>query len=274
MRRVAVSGREVAVCDWGRPFDPGRPNVLLLHGAGMDHTVWAVQGRALAFHGFNALAPDLPGHGASADLPPATSIEEGAGWIVALLDALRIPEIVLVGHSMGALLALETAARDPRVTGLALLGAALRMPVHPDLLEAARNDLPRAAALITDWGFAPATALGAQPVPGGWMPGAATALLLRSRPGVLATDLAACDAYRRGEEAARAITAPALVLSGAGDRMTPARAGAELARTLPRGHFRSLPGAGHMPMIERPREVLAELREFLARREARRAGAA
>ncbi len=262
--RLPVAGREVALCDWGRGFAPERPSLLLLHGAGMDHTVWAFQGRALAFHGYNALAPDLPGHGANADLPPPARIEEHAGWLRELLDALDLGEVVLVGHSMGALVALEAAAADSRVRGLTLLGAAPRMPVHPDLAAAARDDLPRAAAFVTGWGFAPATALGAQPVPGGWMPGAATALLLRSPPGVLATDLAACDGYDHGEEAAAAVAVPALVLAGARDRMTPARAGAELARRLPRGGFVSLSDTGHMSMLERPREVFGYLRRFLA----------
>ncbi len=267
MMRLEVDGREVALCDWGRPFDRRRPSLLLVHGAGMDHSVWAVQGRTLAFRGFNALAPDLPGHGLATDLPPLATIEACAAWLRRLIDALGLAEVVLVGHSMGALVVLEAAATDRRVGGAVLLGAAARMPVHPELLEAARRDLPRAAALIVDWSFAPATALGAQPVPGGWIPGTATALLLRGRPGVLATDLAACDAYRRGEEAAAAVAAPALVLSGARDRMTPARAGAELARLLPHGRVRILPGTGHMPMLERPREVLAELRAFLAGKE-------
>ncbi len=274
MMRLTMAGREVAVCDWGRSFDPDRPSLLLLHGAGMDHTVWALQGRALAFHGCNALAPDLPGHGANADLDACARIEAHAEWLHRLLDILDLAEVTLVGHSMGALVALEAAAGDPRVRGLVLLGAALRMPVHPDLLEAARSDLPRAAALIVDWGFAPRSALGAQPVPGGWTPGAAAALLLRSRPGVLARDLAACNEYLHGPEAARAVSVPALVLAGVEDRMTPARAGGELARSLPRGGFRSLPGAGHMLMLERPREVLTELRGFLAERPARPAGAA
>ena len=99
---------------WGRPLRPESPTALFVHGAGMDHTVWALQGRHLAFHGWNALAVDLPGHGRSRHLPAAGSIEAIAEGLAELIGAER--QVTLVGHSMG------------------LLGAAARMPVHPDLL--------------------------------------------------------------------------------------------------------------------------------------------
>ena len=85
----------------------------------MDHTVWALQGRHLAFHGWNALAVDLPGHGRSRHLPAAGSIEAIADGLAELIGVER--QVTLVGHSMGALAALATAARHPeRVAGLCL----------------------------------------------------------------------------------------------------------------------------------------------------------
>lgn len=262
---LVVDGRTVHLGDWQHGFDPAAPTVLLVHGAGMDHTVWALQGRALAFHGFNALAPDLPGHGRSeASEAFGASIDERAGWLGRLVDELGVDRVDLVGDSMGGLIALAFAARDPRVRTLVLVGTAARMPVHPDLLQAAREDLPKAAALIVDWAFATEKKLGGQAVPGAWTPMAAMRLLLASRPGVLADDLAACDAWKGGEEAAQQAYIPALVVTGAEDRMTPPRAGKQLAELLPRGRFLALPGAGHMPMVERPRELLAGLRRFLA----------
>jgi len=262
---LVVGGVEVHVADWGRSFDRSLPTALLIHGAGMDHTVWALQGRALAFHGTNALAPDLPGHGRSeASEGFGATIGERAAWLGRLVDEFGVDRIDLVGHSMGGLIALALAARDPRVRRLVLVGTAARMPVHPDLLQAARGDLPKAAALIVDWAFAAERKLGGQAVPGAWTPMAAMRLLLASRPGVLAGDLTACDAYGGGEAAARQADMPALVVTGAEDRMTPPRAGKQLAELLPRGRFLAFSGAGHMPMVERPRELLAELRRFLA----------
>lgn len=263
--QLELAGGTVHIGDWGRPFDPALPTVLLLHGAGMDHSVWAMQGRALAFHGSNALAPDLPGHGRSdAASGGDGTIEDRARWLRSLIDAAGLDRVRLVGHSMGALIALEAAAGDPRIEHLVLVGAATAMPVHPQLLACARDDPARAAALIVEWSFAAERRLGAQAIPGSWTPAAAMRLLLAARPGVLAADLEACNAYAGGERAAAAVACPALVIAGAADRMTPPRAGRALAERLPQGRFALLPGCGHMPMLERPRELLALLRDFLA----------
>src|SRR5215468_7288285 len=98
----------------------------------MDHTVWALQTRYFAHHGRSVLAVDLPGHGRSAG-PLLFSIAEMASWTVRVLDAAGLRSTALVGHSMGALIALEVAASaSARISSLALLGVAERMPVHPD----------------------------------------------------------------------------------------------------------------------------------------------
>src|SRR5208282_6918113 len=98
----------------------------------MDHTVWTLQTRYFAHHGRSVLAVDLPGHGRS-EGPQPGSIEGYAEWMARLIEAAGAARAALAGHSMGALIALEAAARAPeRVSALALLGVAARMPVHPD----------------------------------------------------------------------------------------------------------------------------------------------
>ena len=64
--KLTVDGTSTFVATGGRDFDPALPAVVLLHGAGFDHTAWALQTRWFAHHGFGVLAPDLPGHGRSA----------------------------------------------------------------------------------------------------------------------------------------------------------------------------------------------------------------
>ena len=88
------------------------PAVVFLHGAGFDHSAWALHTRWFAHHGFGVLAPDLPGHGRSQG-PALRAIAEMADWTVALLDAAGAAKAHLIGHSMGSLIALETAARHP-----------------------------------------------------------------------------------------------------------------------------------------------------------------
>ena len=64
--RLEVDGRAVFAATGGARMRPGQPLVVFLHGAGMDHSVWALQSRWFAHHGFSVLAVDLPGHGGSA----------------------------------------------------------------------------------------------------------------------------------------------------------------------------------------------------------------
>ncbi|MGH6942859.1 MAG: alpha/beta fold hydrolase, partial [Geminicoccaceae bacterium] len=133
------------------------------------------------------------------------------------------------------------------------------------LLEAAERPEPLAPALICDWGFGPAGHFGGHRSPGSWMVGHAQALLKRSAGTLLHTDLAACEAYRGGLEAAARITCPALVIAGDLDRMTPSRQGAKLAEAMAGARFVSLPGCGHMMMVEEPDATLDAMAEFFLR---------
>ena len=261
---LSVAGEPVHAATGGRPFDPARPVVVFLHGAGMDHSVWVLQTRWFAHHGWSVLAVDLPGHGASGG-EALDSVAEIADWVPALLAAAGVEKATLVGHSMGALAALDCAARHPvRVAAVALLGIAARMPVHPDLLAAAERNDPVAFQLICDWGYGPAGHRGGHRAPGLWMLGGAERLLAKSHPGALSRDLLACNAYAEAEARAAALRCPALFLLGALDRMTPAKAGQALAAKVASARTVTLPGAGHMMMIEKPDETLDALKANLA----------
>jgi pimeloyl-ACP methyl ester carboxylesterase len=132
---------------WPAAIEPGRC-VVFLHGALNDHSVWTLLARWYANHGFAVLAVDQPGHGRS-DGPPLASIEALADWLVALLDAAGVATAHFVGHSMGSLIALEAAGRAPqRAAGLVMIGTAYPMKVSPALLETARDDPPRAIAMV------------------------------------------------------------------------------------------------------------------------------
>lgn len=247
----------------GRAFDKTLPTVLLLHGAGMDRTVWSLQARYLAHHGRAVLALDLPGHGKSAG-PALSTIADMADWVAALLDKLEISQAALVGHSMGALIALDLAGRRPgRVRALALLGVAERMPVHPDLQAAADRNEVLAAELITSWGHARRGQVGGHPAPGLWMAGGAVRLIDRASEGVLAADLAACNAYDQAKARAAAIRCPTLFLLGAADRMTPLSKARPLIDAIAGARIVTLPAAGHMMMTEHPDAVTDALRDFV-----------
>lgn len=256
---VIVNGQPVFVATGGAVFDPTRPVLLLVHGAGHDHTAWAQQSRALAHSGFAVLAPDLPGHGRSAGEALAT-VPRIAQWLADLLQALDVGRATVAGHSLGALAALHLAAHHPeRVNRLFLLGAAAALPVHPDLLAAARDDLPKAAEMIVGWGFA--HKLAPSPVPGLSPSQTGRALLLRSRPGTLHAGLAACADYQDGAQAAALVRAPTVLIHGTQDRMAPLKAGRALAQSLTDGRLAEIHDAGHMVQAESPGAVLAALRQ-------------
>ncbi|HEX2117252.1 MAG TPA: alpha/beta hydrolase [Alphaproteobacteria bacterium] len=258
---LTVDGRKVFAAGGGKAFKPELPTVIFIHGAGMDHTVWTLQTRFFAHHGRNVLALDLPGHGRS-DGPALTSIGALADWVIRAMDALKLDKAAFVGHSMGALIALETAARAPtRVWALALLGVAPRMPVHPDLLKAAQAGAHEAIDLLTSWGYGRRAHLGGAQAPGAWMLGAGARLMERASDRVLGTDLAACNAYLDAAEAAGKVTCPALVIAGEIDRMTAPAGARELAARFQDGRLIAIPNAGHLMMIEQPDRTLDALAE-------------
>jgi pimeloyl-ACP methyl ester carboxylesterase len=259
--QLSVNGSDTFVATGGREFDSSLPTIVLLHGAGFDHTTWALHSRWFAHHGFGVLAPDLPGHGRSAGAP-LPDIAGMAGWTAALLDAAGASKAKLVGHSMGSLIALETAARHPaRVTALSLIGTTATMTVGPDLLKAAEANDHAAIDMVSIWGLGFQAELGGSLAPGLWMHSGAQRVLEQCRPGVLFNDLSACNAYQNALAAAAGITVPATFILGERDMMTPAKGGKALAAATPNPRIVVLRGAGHMMMVEQPDELLAALRE-------------
>lgn len=260
---LAVDGKKVFVSNGGKSFDPVHPTVVFLHGAGMDHTEWMLQARYFAHHGRGVLAVDMPGHGRS-DGPALRTIPDLAVWVVRLLDAAKVERAALVGHSMGALIALETAAQAPsRVWALGLLGVAGRMPVHPDLQRAADAGDHSAVDLVASWGFGRRAHLGGARAPGSWMLGSGVRLLERAPPGALAAGLAACNAYTGALDAAAKVTCPTLLLLGEIDRMTPPAGARDIAARIPEARTVVLPRAGHMLMVEDPDRTIDTLAEII-----------
>jgi pimeloyl-ACP methyl ester carboxylesterase len=257
--RLLVDDTEVFASTGGREFDPAKPVAVFLHGAGFDHTAFALQSRWFAHHGFSVLAPDFPGHGRSAG-SPLGSIAAMADWTAALIAAAGASEARLVGHSMGSLAALAMAARHPdRVTGLSLITAGPAMPVSRELLEAARTGAHEAVDMMAIWGLGPRAALGGSPIPGLSMLFGTERLLERAPSGVLFSDLSACNDYADGLAHAARVAAPTVIILGERDMMIPMKSGKALADAIHGARLVVIPGSGHVPMTERPDELLAAL---------------
>ena len=262
-----VNGARTFCYTGGKPFDREKPTVVFLHGVLNDHSVWILQTRYFAHHGWNVLAPDLPGHCKSEGEPPR-SVEEAADFVLALLDAAGLKKAALVGHSFGALTALEAASRAPdRIMQLALVGVAFPMKVSPALLENAQHQPMKAIDMVNVYSHAllapPPSSLG----PGTWLYGGSRALMRRvlasnPRVNVFHRGFVACDSYTGGEAAMARVASPVLFVLGRGDSMTPPKAAQSLQQTARDGRTVLVDG-GHQMMAEAPDAVLFALKDFL-----------
>ena len=264
---LVVNGHSTYCYTGGKTLDAAKPTVAFIHGVLNDHSVWILQSRWFANHGWNVLAVDLPGHCKSAGAPPA-SVEDAADFVIALLDAAGVSMAALVGHSFGSLIALEAAARAPeRVTHLAMVGTAYPMTVSPALLEASQSEPQRAIAMVNTFSHStmapPPSSLG----PGTWVYGGSRALMRRvlasnQQANVFHIGFKACNDYANGDSAIDKVRCPILFLLGRSDQMTPPRATHTLTAKAPGAKIVTVE-AGHQLMSEAPDATLVVLRDFL-----------
>ena len=268
---VTVNHHSTYCYTGGKPFNAAQPTVVFIHGVLNDHSVWALQSRYLAHHGWNVLAVDLPGHCRSAGDAPA-SVKAAAEFITALLDAAEVQRAALIGHSWGSLIALEAASRlHDRISHLVLVGTAFPMTLSPALLDASLNEPMKALKLVNVFSRSTLAPLPSALGPGTWVYGASLALGRRvlasnTEVNVFHRGFNACDTYMNGEAAIAEITCPVLFLLGNADQMTPPRsaqgliaAGRQAGKAVQVSHL----DVGHHQMTEAPDATLFAIRDFL-----------
>jgi pimeloyl-ACP methyl ester carboxylesterase len=222
-----------------------RPSVVFIHGAGAGSGIWSMTMARVARHA-HAIAIDLPGHGPSplGDRAPL-SLERYRDAVGELCGALCLGPSVLVGHSLGALVALEAALAWPdKVRALVLVAAAPKMPVDPELLALLRDDPDRATTWLADRSLSPR----AKPVlRRGFL--AAGVGRAATPPEVARADfeiVRATDLHPRLAQ----IACPIAWLDGADDAMVPGA-----CREGRPGSVVSVRDAGHLLPIEAPGEI-------------------
>jgi pimeloyl-ACP methyl ester carboxylesterase len=263
---LTVQGVDAYCYTGGKPFNPALPTVVFIHGAQNDHSVWALQTRYFAHHGYGVLAVDLPGHGRSKG-EAKTGVPELADWLLEALDAAGVQTAALFGHSMGSLIALEASFKAPqRVSRLAMLGTTYPMKVSDALLETARGDEQSAIDMVNIWSHSSIAQNSPSPVPGFSVTGGARRLMQRisriNPEQVFHTDFSACNAYGNGEAAAQAVRCPTLFLFGARDMMTPPKSTKLLTTTIAHAKVVTV-DSGHALMAEQPDAVLDALFGFM-----------
>ncbi|MGH2582166.1 MAG: alpha/beta fold hydrolase [Anaerolineales bacterium] len=230
------------------------PAVILIHGAGGRGDQWPYQMRRL--QGRRVFALDLPGHGHSGG-NPQPRIEGYTNELLAWIELMDLKRSALVGHSMGAAIALTAALLAPdKVQSLVLIGAASSFPANPILLE--KLSVPawheQAVKMIVTWSFAKKASNRLRQL--------YSADLLANAPGVLLADFRACSEFAIDEQL-KTISRPTLVLSGEEDVMVPLGRSRLLAERLMRGSLKTIPGCGHMLHLEDPPAVANAILRFL-----------
>ena len=230
---------------------------LAIHGAGSDHTIWnslvactrtVPEAVPIAWS-----AVDLPGHGRS-PRPAADTITVYAAALTTWPRAAR-PQ-VLVGHSMGGAVALESAIRFPhRWDGLILVATGARLRVHPDLLSRLdTGDKRGAIEWLLRWLFGPrATQV---------IRRRTRQKLERTSLATLRADFYACHRFDRMGDLDQ-VRVPTLVIVGTTDRMTPVKYAEYLVRHILHAQLWKIPDAGHMIMLETPEPVARAIQAFL-----------
>lgn len=257
---LTVNGSQCYVATGGKEFDKSLPTVVFLHGSGLDHRSWALQTRWFAFHGYSVIAPDFPAHSLSQG-DALDTIEAMADWLWQLLDEMNVKQCSLVGHSQGALVAMEAAANKPdRVRSISLIGTAATIAVNEHLLAMSENDQPSAVDAMLTWGFGEAYQFGRSNIPGQAPIGIGHQIMCDNP---LHADLSACQKYTNGEQAAAKITSPAQLILAQNDKMTPLKFGLALSNILPNTKQTKVLDVGHMIPMEAPEKCLSELQQFI-----------
>ncbi|HEX6104585.1 MAG TPA: alpha/beta fold hydrolase [Gemmatimonadales bacterium] len=241
------------------------PAVLFIHGYPLDRTIWAHQVASL--EGFRRIAPDLRGMGQSDAPDLGYSIATYAGDLAALLDTLGVEQAVLCGLSMGGYIAFEFVRRwRHRVRGLVLMDTR----AEADSAEAKRGR-DASAAEARDRGSAaiaeamlprmlsPATLTGSPET------GNRVRALMAATPvaGVVGALGALRDRPDSTELLGTLAGLPTLVVVGEDDALTPPAQARAMADAIPGARLSVIPGAGHLPPMERPAATSQVLLEFL-----------
>ena len=254
---ITIHNKSVYASDAGQGIENSKDTIVFLHGSGLSHIVWSLTEQVFSNKNFNVLSIDLPGHGNS-EGPCLDSIEKIADWLEKVFEELKLKNIILVGHSQGCLEALEYSFKyKDRLKKIVFVGSSYRMPVNKDLIDLALDGDSDAVKLMMKWGYE-----GSKKFIGG-NPVEKIIQSPRDISEILAIDLIACNNYKNGLEAAKAISCPTLLILGELDKMVHLEAGKKFSDLVKNSITHIINGSGHMIMIEKAFEMREKVLEFL-----------
>jgi len=249
---------------------PTQPAVVFLHGVGGGRQGWAPQQAHVARLGWRSLAWDMPGYGDSAMVTPY-DFAHLAQALWQMLDAAHISQAVLVGHSMGAMVALQAWTQKPERIRAMVLAASSPAFGHSDgdfqkqfLAERlAPLEAGKTMGDIADKLIPTMAAPGGDPA--NWIPASLKSAHQSMSAVPPNTYRAALYALVQFEQRAAlpTITVPVLCLAAEHDRTAPPTVMERMAQKIPGARYACLAGAGHLLHCEQPETFNAELETFL-----------
>ncbi len=250
-----VAGREIGLRRARAPFDPARPSLLCVHGAGGRAENFLPQLAGLAGH-MNVAALDMPGHGATPG-PGFDQVADYAAWLGDFLEAGPVRP-VLLGHSLGGAVVQDLALNRPHLArGLVLFATTSRFKVMPAILEGLVGDFPTTARMIVKYAYAP----GADPR----VLEQGVRDMMQNDPQVVLGDFTACSRFdcthRLGE-----IQLPTWCIVGDRDQLTPAKLSQRLVEGIAGAGLTIIEGAGHFANLEKPQAFNEAVLDFMASR--------
>ncbi len=286
MPKVDIKNHHISYSYNGVANGSNNPTIVLIHGAGGQEIDWPrawrsanAQAESMGLtpsnHGviklFNAgldyysiYAVDLPGHGKS-DGKSKSSIDEYSIDIIDFLDAMELENVCLVGHSMGAAIALEASlSQHWRIRSIVAIGGASKMNVTDTILEGLQNTFEATVDSIVKYSWHKQTgAIADSQQMAKYFREKAKQRILNAGPRTVHGDFLACSRFDLDERLGE-ISVPVLVIASDCDRMVPLHVSQKMAEKLPNAQFVTLEGCGHFQHIEQTSRVATELSNFLS----------
>jgi pimeloyl-ACP methyl ester carboxylesterase len=253
MAEVKVRGRSLAFEARPENFNKSALTAVFIPGSGGDREEWRKQLDGLS-NRFNIIALELPGHGES-EAPGETDVAAYADWVVDFIEGLGLSKVVIVGCSLGSAIT-QWIAMDPKpwLVGIGLVGAGARLRVHPDYLQGMLSFNKDVLVSFADF------ALSRNPDPA--VKAAIRDRFLKGSLELIHGDLTACDKFDLTDKVAQ-IALPTIIVVGEDDRLTPPKYSRFLQSAIPGSLLAVIPAAGHLVMIEKPKEFNEFVGDFL-----------
>ena len=229
-----------------------RTPVLMIHGAGGSHLDWPAELRRMPEA--NAIIPDLPGHGRS-EAPGHKTVGAYAADMVALLNALELQNVIVLGFSMGGAIAQMLALyHRQRISGMILIATAAKMPVDPALLAALNTDYEKAIPTLIERQWSQSA--------DEQMKRLSLRRLREVDPDVLRGDYQAVNAFDNRDRLSQ-LQIPTLIIAGTADQIIPLEDSQYLHEQITGSQLVKIEGGGHLVTLEQPQAVASAVQAWL-----------